>query len=161
MQVRQFLLQRHMVVGGAGDIACAAGPGARAVDGALHGVEHRRVLAHAQIIVAAPDGDPPLGSAGLAQQRMWECAAQAQDVHEDAITPLGPQSVEGLAEPVIIVHRHILPYPRSILEGGADPWPVARSAALRHNRWIPYNAEIWRLAEKIFSRHCYLWPRWI
>ena len=57
VQVGELALQQHVVVGGAGDVAGAAGAGAAAVDRRVHRRQHRRVLAHAEIVVRAPDGD--------------------------------------------------------------------------------------------------------
>ena len=57
VQVGELALEQHVVVGGAGDVAGAAGAGAAAVDRLVHGREHRRVLPHAEVVVRAPDGD--------------------------------------------------------------------------------------------------------
>ena len=55
VQVGELGLELDVVVGGAGDVARAAGAGADLVDRLVHGVEHDRVLAHAEIVVGAPD----------------------------------------------------------------------------------------------------------
>ena len=60
VQVGQLALQLDVIVGGAGDVARAAGAGAGLVDGLVHGVEHDRVLALAEIVVGAPDDDVAL-----------------------------------------------------------------------------------------------------
>jgi hypothetical protein len=49
----------------------------------VHGVEHDRVLAHAEVIVAAPDGDVLLGAVGLRPDRVREVALLALDIDED------------------------------------------------------------------------------
>ena len=54
VQVRQLLLQQHVVVVGAGDVAGAAGAGAAAVQRLVHRGQHGRVLAHAEVVVGAP-----------------------------------------------------------------------------------------------------------
>ena len=57
VQVGELALEQHVVVVGAGDVAGAAGAGAAAVERLVHRLEHGRVLAHAEIVVGAPDGD--------------------------------------------------------------------------------------------------------
>ena len=57
VQVGELGLQLDVIVGGAGDVARAAGAGAGLVDGLVHGLEHDRVLALAEIVVGAPDHD--------------------------------------------------------------------------------------------------------
>ena len=57
MKVGELRLQRDMLAVGAGDIAGSAGAGAGEVDRPVHGGKDVRVLTHAEIVVAAPDGD--------------------------------------------------------------------------------------------------------
>ncbi len=57
VQVGELALQQDVVVVGAGDVAGAAGAGAAAVERLVHGGEHLGVLAHAEIVVGAPDRD--------------------------------------------------------------------------------------------------------
>ena len=57
MQVGKLALQHDVIVVGAGDVAGAAGAGAAAVERLVHGGKHGRMLAHAEIVVGAPDGD--------------------------------------------------------------------------------------------------------
>ena len=57
VQVGELALEQHVVVVGAGDVARAAGAGAAAVERLVHGRDHLRMLAHAEIVVRAPDGD--------------------------------------------------------------------------------------------------------
>src|ERR1700674_652403 len=45
---------------GPGNVARAACAGSDPMEGLMHGCEHRRMLAHAEIIVGAPDGHPIL-----------------------------------------------------------------------------------------------------
>ena len=61
-----FELDQRMVR--AGDVAGAAGAGADARGGLHHGADHLRVLAHAEIVVGAPDGD-----LALAVRRQGRC----------------------------------------------------------------------------------------
>lgn len=55
VQIRQLLFEEHVVVVGAPDVAGTAGPGSECVDGFLHGIQHERVLPHAEVVVAAPN----------------------------------------------------------------------------------------------------------
>ena len=57
VQVGELLLQQHVIVVGARDVAGAAGAGAAAVERLVHRLEHLRMLAHAEIVVRAPDRD--------------------------------------------------------------------------------------------------------
>jgi hypothetical protein len=57
VQVGELELQLDQRVVGAGDVAGAAGAGAHAAGRLLHGLDDLGVLAHAEIVVGAPDGD--------------------------------------------------------------------------------------------------------
>ena len=59
VQIGQLGFQLDMIMRGAGDVARAARTGAGRVDRLMHGRQHLGMLAHAEIIVAAPDGDRP------------------------------------------------------------------------------------------------------
>ena len=56
MQVGKLGLELDMIMGGAGDVARAAGARADRLDRLMHGGEHGWVLAHAEIVVGAPHG---------------------------------------------------------------------------------------------------------
>ena len=103
VQVGQLALELDVVVVGARDVAGAAGAGAAAVQRLVHGGDHRGVLAHAEIVVGAPDGDllllgPVVGGAG-------EAPGLALEIGEDAVAAFGPQRVEFGLEEAFIVHR--------------------------------------------------------
>ena len=70
VQVGELALELDVVMRRAGDVARAAGAGADRIDRLVHGGEHRRVLAHAEIVVGAPDGD---GTRGLG---LLKCSAE-------------------------------------------------------------------------------------
>jgi hypothetical protein len=53
----------------AGDIAGAARSAACLGDGSLHGGEYVRVLTHAKVVVAAPDGDESFRAIGAPPDR--------------------------------------------------------------------------------------------
>ena len=63
----QFVLQRDKGVAGAGDVAGAAGAGAARRRRRAHRRDHVRMLAHAQIVVGAPDSDLLRGAIVVAQ----------------------------------------------------------------------------------------------
>ena len=80
VQVGELGLELDVIVGGAGDVARAARAGADGVDRLVHGGEHGRVLAHAEIVVGAPDGDrmsalgPEVLGGGKAPRRRFTSA---------------------------------------------------------------------------------------
>ena len=65
MQVRELPLQQYMGVVRARNIAGAAGAGAIAVEGVVHGRQHCGMLAHAKVVVRAPDSHLPLTALGV------------------------------------------------------------------------------------------------
>ncbi len=93
MQVRQFLFQQHMVVAGAGNIACAAGTGAALVERIVHGLDCCRVLAHAEIIVGAPNGDLTDFAIDMAR-RTGERPAFAFEICENPVVAAFTQPIE-------------------------------------------------------------------
>jgi hypothetical protein len=101
VQIGKFALeqQMHMVV--AGDVADSAGAGADRPQRLFHRRQHRRVLAHAEIVVGAPDGD-------LCPDPMIEGARKAAaaplEIGQDAIPSLGTQRVEALFEKGLVIY---------------------------------------------------------
>ena len=103
VQVCEFAFEDQVVVVGAGDVARAT----RARAAGLHRVDHRRddigVLAHAEVVVRAPDGDFAhlavlvVGGAG-------EGAAAALHLGEDAVVAFGLEGVELAAEVGVEIH---------------------------------------------------------
>ncbi len=57
MKIGEFLLEENVVMGGAADVTGAAGAGADIVDRIMHRLDDIGMLAHAEIVVAAPDDD--------------------------------------------------------------------------------------------------------
>ena len=68
VQVGELALQLDQRMVGAGDVAGAAGAGAHAGRGLDHGADHLGVLAHAEIVVGAPDHDLARRPAGNARR---------------------------------------------------------------------------------------------
>ena len=81
-------LEMEMIV--ARDVAGAARTGTHRPQRLLHRHQHRRVLAHAEIVVRAPDGD--LGADPVIESA-WKTAAAPLEIGEDAVAALGAQRV--------------------------------------------------------------------
>ena len=94
-------LDQRMVV--AGDVAGAAGAGAHAGRGVDHGADHLRVLAHAEIIVRAPDDDVLRPVRGM-PDRVREAAGNSLEVGKHPVAPLGMQPGQRISEIAIVVH---------------------------------------------------------
>ena len=117
VQIGELALQldQRMIV--AGDVAGAAGAGSHPRRGLDHGADHFGVLAHAEIVVGAPDHDV-LRPVGGVPDRMREPSGDAFEVGKDAIAALAMQPVERIGEIaaiidsraiVGIVHRQAFP----------------------------------------------------
>ena len=104
VQVRDLALQLDVVMGGAGDVARAARAGPGEVERRVHGGEHGRVLAHAEIVVRAPHGDGP-GPVRRKVLRGRKAAAVAPDVGEHPIAPLRLQCQQCLGERLRVIHE--------------------------------------------------------
>ena len=76
-------------------------PAPTARSASCHRRQHRRVLAHAEIVVRAPDGD--LGADPVIEGAR-KAAAAPLEIGEDAVAPLGAQRVEALFEKAFVVH---------------------------------------------------------
>ena len=85
----------------AGDVAGAAGAGAERRDRLRHRREHGRMLAHAEIVVRAPDRD--LGADAVVEGAR-KAAAAPLEIGEDPVAPLGAQRIEALFEEAFVVH---------------------------------------------------------
>ena len=104
VQVGQFPLEQHVIVICAGDVAGAAGSRAAAVQSLMHRREHDRVLAHAQIVVGAPDGDFR-GAALRVIRRAREIPCLPLQIREHAITAFTAKPTKLLVEESFVVHR--------------------------------------------------------
>ena len=97
VQVGEFALEldQRMIV--AGDVAGAAGAGAHARRGLDHGADHLRVLAHAEIVVRAPDHDV-LRPVRRMPDRMRKAPGDAFEIGENAVAALAVQPVQRAGE---------------------------------------------------------------
>ena len=107
VQVGEFLLELHQRMMGAGDVAGAAGAGADAGRGLDHGADHLRMLAHAEIIVGAPDHDVARALRRV-PDRMRKPAGDPLEIGEHAVAPLVMQAAEGGTEELAVIHRQNL-----------------------------------------------------
>jgi hypothetical protein len=55
VEIGKLVFQEHMIMAGSGNVACAAGAGSDPIECFAHGFEHRRMLAHPEVIVGTPD----------------------------------------------------------------------------------------------------------
>src|ERR1700730_2180870 len=55
--VGELMFQKHVVMAGPGNVARPARAGSDVIDSLMHRCDHRRMLAHAQIIVGTPDSN--------------------------------------------------------------------------------------------------------
>ena len=103
VQVGQFRFQQQVLVVVARNVARAAGADAAVLHGIDHGVDHIRVLAHAQIVVRTPHRH--LGHfAVFVVIGPWERPALAVKLGKGAIVAFGLQRVQLAAENLIKVH---------------------------------------------------------
>ena len=108
VEVGQLGLELHVIVGGAGDVAGAAGAGAHLVDRLVHGGAHLRVLAHAEIVVGAPDrhvADALFGE--MVGGRIGPAAAL--QIGENAVAAFVVERLKMLAETILVIH--LSPFP--------------------------------------------------
>ena len=103
VQVGELMLELDQRVIGAGDVAGTAGAGADAGRGLDHRADHLRVLAHAEIIVRAPDHDVTAPLGGM-PERVRETAGDALEVDENPIAPLLAQLLQRGREICLVVH---------------------------------------------------------
>ena len=104
VQVGEFGLQRDMGMAGAADVAGAPCPRAVGVEGVVHRRQHRRMLAHAEVVVRAPHRHVARGAVAVVRGA-WKGAPVAAEVGEDAVVAVGLQAVERGAEQVVVAHQ--------------------------------------------------------
>jgi len=82
VQGSQFILESQMKSAVSGNVAGTTGTGTILAQSGLHGLDHDRVLGHAQVIVRAPDSDLVLGPGSVGAR---ELLGQPVDVVEEAV----------------------------------------------------------------------------
>jgi hypothetical protein len=102
VQIGKLTLQfdQRMIV--AGDIAGAAGAGAHPGRGLHHGADHLGMLAHAQIIVRAPDRDR-LRPLRRMPHRMRKPPGNALEIGKHPIAPLVMQPRQRAGEIAVVI----------------------------------------------------------
>src|SRR6267154_1535437 len=104
MEIRKLGLQLHQRPVCTRDVARSAGAGSHPARGGAHRFDHLRVLAHAKIIVRAPDHDVPLAARAV-PERMGELSHLTLQVSEDAVATLPFQSSNGRLKTRVIVEH--------------------------------------------------------
>src|SRR5262245_12045872 len=89
---------------GAGDVAGAAGAGADPGGGLDHGADHLGMLAHAEIVVGAPDHDIARALRRV-PDRMRKTACDTFEVGENTVAALFMQAIEGGTEKLAVIHH--------------------------------------------------------
>ena len=106
VQVGKLALQQHVVVVRSGDVAGAAGACAAALDRLVHCLQHGGVLAHAEIVVRAPDRDFR-GSFAVVARGAGEAAAVPLQIGEHAVVSFTHQGAELVPEEAFVIHHHL------------------------------------------------------
>ena len=92
-----------MIVGRARDIAGSAGAGSHGVNRLVHGLQHRRMLAHAEIVVGAPHRNLARAVCRYMLSHRKEAAAAPQ-IRENAISTFSKKGLELLLEQYVEMH---------------------------------------------------------
>src|SRR5262249_25626908 len=103
VQLSDFALQLDEGVIGPGNVAGAAGTGAHTGCGFDHGADHLRVLAHAEVIVRAPDHDRARAVWGM-PSRMGKAPGDALEIGKHAVAPFLVQAGKRGRKEMIIGH---------------------------------------------------------
>ena len=104
VQIGKLGFELDVIMGGAGDVARAARAGADRVDRLMHGGEHHRVLAHAEIVVGAPHRHVAGAFAGELIGGGVGPAAALQ-LGKDPVAAFAVQRLEVLAKIIVVVHH--------------------------------------------------------
>ena len=123
VQVGELALKLDQRMIGAGDVAGAAGAGPHARRGLDHGADHLGVLAHAEIVVGAPDHDLARALRARARSACGKAAGDALQIGKHPVAPLVPQAAQGVGEKRIVFHGNSRPLPAAFLAFGCAPRP--------------------------------------
>src|SRR5687767_9175766 len=103
MEVGKLSFELHVIVGRARDIAGSAGAGSDGVDRLVHGLQYRRMLAHAEIVVGAPHRNLARTVCRYMLGHRKEAAAAPQ-IRENAISTFSKKGLELLLEQYVEMH---------------------------------------------------------
>src|SRR5262245_5940497 len=92
-----------MIMVGAGDVARSTGAGAATVERLVHGRKNLRMLAHAEIVVRAPDRYLFRAGGGM-MRRFGKGSHLAFEVGEHAITSFATETIQLAPKIVLVVH---------------------------------------------------------
>ena len=104
MKVSQLTLQIHVETGCAGNVACTARASAERIDSFVHCVDHVIILAHAKIVVRAPDDDVFFFAVLETRSRTRERPTVTLQVNKYAIPPFFANGADRLLESLEMLH---------------------------------------------------------
>ena len=107
MQIGQFGLELLVIDRRARDVARPARACAGGAQRFFHGFDHHGVLPHAQIVVAAPNGDILLRPVGFGPDGMGELTIATLDVDEGPVASFVMQARNRRVELLVIVHARL------------------------------------------------------
>ena len=105
VELGELALEQHVTMVRPRDVAGTPGPGTIALEGRLHGLQDACVLAHAEIVVAAPHHHLAHPAVGGVVEGCREGAGAALEVGEDAIAPFRLERPQCLAKMALIIHQ--------------------------------------------------------
>ena len=105
MQIGKLALEFDVIMRVAADVTSAAGTRADIMQRRLHRADHQRVLAHGEIVIAAPDSDVLGAVVPGKTPRIGIGAPVAQNVDEYAVTAFRMEAVNCCIENLIVVHK--------------------------------------------------------
>ncbi|QTK80416.1 hypothetical protein AT6N2_C2875 [Agrobacterium tumefaciens] len=104
MEVSKLALQQDVIVVGARNIPGASRTRATVINGGFHGFDDFRVLAHAEVVVGAPDGNVLPLTIGVVACRAGKVALLPLYIRKNAITSLRMQALQFRREKCLEVH---------------------------------------------------------
>ncbi len=108
VEIGELMLQFDDRAARAGDVARSPCARAHLLRGLDHCVDDLGMLAHAEIVVGAPDRDVLRAPVGAAPERLGESLHRALDMRKSAIAPLSLEAEQGPLEIAPIVHFRVL-----------------------------------------------------
>src|SRR6266481_5929773 len=94
-----------------GNVPRAAGAGSDPIEGLMHGLEHHRMLAHAEIIVGTPDGHPILQAMIKGLRKVTSAPLE---VGKDPISVFPSYELETRLKELIEIHRALRRFSMSV-----------------------------------------------
>jgi hypothetical protein len=101
--VGELMFQKHVVMAGPGNVARPARAGSDVIDSLMHRCEHRRMLAHAQIIVGTPDSNLTFQMV----EGLRKVAGASLEVRKDPIAIFASDELETRFKELIEIHRFL------------------------------------------------------